>query len=184
MYGEDIAVREVAGGHVGWNTPEVSLSDLEERLAAVRESWADVEASLTRVEEAQAADARARERRYREWLHGRAAVGPEVGRAIGDAIFGQSTPVRESVHPVSSEPGALPARESNTNPWIAAMEGVFDGARTRPMTWQDALAIQRLEEAAREQRPVPTKQAVAEGEQLLAGFERACLHGGLGPAAR
>jgi hypothetical protein len=221
MYSDDVQIREVAGGYVGSRSREVSLSDLEERvaerLAAVRESCANVEAAAARESAAQAADAAASERRYRELLHGhgRGASGRAVGSALEGAIFGQGTPVREAVHPLGRvitgphshgsvrhshprlpldhlhcpscggdsrlcldnphhEPGAIPARESNaaadTNPWVAAMNGIYDGRPSRITPGQAMGELWQLEQAGQQGSEHGSKHLATGFERLL--FER------------
>jgi hypothetical protein len=100
MHGDDLVeIREVAGGFVPSTSAEARLSDIEARLAAVRESQANTEAALTRVEEAEAAYARAREQRRANQAFVREASTARWGQAVADALVGPA-PVRESVHPL------------------------------------------------------------------------------------
>ena len=217
---DDIEVREVAGGRLGWNSPPTAatLAELEERMADVERTWASVEAAAVRVREAQAADAAQEERRYRELLRRPQASSPEVGKVWSDAIFGTSATVRESsVHPLGRvisgahshgsvrhthdrlpgdhlhcmhcggdsrlcldnphhAEGVIPTREANTaaesSPWVEAMNAIYDG-RTSSITPAQAMGQMWQQEHAGQG-----------GKQLGAAFERAILHGDLGPAAR
>jgi hypothetical protein len=225
-YGDDVQIREVAGGRIGWNSggTDATLTELEARLDRIHESFAYLEGAEVRIREAQAADAQARERCYRDLLHarGQGPASPEVGKALEEAIFGQSAPVRESVHTlgkVMSGPhshgsvrhthdrlpgdhlhcmhcggdsrlcldnphhaeGAVPAREANSNPWIEGVERMFDGEPSRPVRYEDILALEQSWQQSRAAADAkrPARQATEAARRFVAGFEHAIDHGGL-----
>jgi hypothetical protein len=155
------------------------MEALEQRLDAIERTSEDVAARCAQVREAWAEDERREHYRRGYDVIVRETSTPGFGQRLGDLLTGPT--------PATAQAAAVretSAAEPQPNMWVRAMQALFDGdpATRRPLSFEDVLAIQRIDEGARATRPA--RQASAEDRRMVDGFEHTCLRGGLGPAAR